>query len=126
VRGNPSYNPFMRPQFLLLSALLASSAAWAQVPAAPAPAGAAPLVQDSPPLEGRKNQRIERIHVEDNGVAIDEVRYGGQTQSITVQPKANVPEYEIQPTDLARSRPADNRDGMGSATGKRVWNFFHF
>ena len=55
-----------------------------------------------------------------------ELRVGGQTQSITVQPKANVPSYEIQPTDMARSRPADNRDGMSSATGKRVWNVLGF
>lgn len=87
---------------------------------------ATPPVQESPPLEGRKNQRIERIQVEDAGVKIEELRVGGQTQSITVQPKANVPEYEIQPTDLARSRPADNRDGLGSATGQRVWNVFRF
>lgn len=116
----------MRPQILLLSALLASAGAWAQAPAAPAGATAAPLVQDSPPLEARKNQRIERIHLEDNGAVIDEVRYGGQTQSITVQPKANVPEYEIQTRDLARSRPADQRDELSGGAGKRLWNFFHF
>lgn len=75
---------------------------------------------------GRNNQRIERIRVEDKGVVIDELRVGGQTQSIVVQPKADVPEYEIQPTDLARSRPADKRDGMSSATGQRVWNLFRF
>ena len=76
--------------------------------------------------EGRKNQRVERIHVEDSGASIDELRYGGQTQSIMVQPKADVPAYEIQPTDLARSRPADHRDGIGSATGQRVWNVLKF
>jgi hypothetical protein len=75
---------------------------------------------------GRKNQRIERIRVEDRGVLIEELRVGGETQSIVVQPKANVPEYEIQPTDLARSRPADKRDGMSSATGQRVWNVLRF
>jgi hypothetical protein len=111
----------MGPRLLLLIPLLA----WTAVSAQPAPA-AAPLVQDSPTLEGRRNQRVERIHVEDAGVRIDEVRYGGQTQSITVQPKANVPEYEIQPTDLARSRPADHRDGLSNATGQRVWNVFRF
>jgi hypothetical protein len=82
--------------------------------------------QTPAPAEGRKNQRVERIHHEDAGVRIDELRYGGQTQSIVVQPKADVPEYEIQPTDLARSRPADHRDGMSSATGQRVWNLFRF
>ena len=77
-------------------------------------------------LEGRKNQKIERIRVEDAGNRIDELRVGGETQSITVQPKAGVPAYEIQPTDGARSRPADARDGMSSATGKRVWNVLNF
>ena len=111
----------MRSRFLLLLALLACTALSAQtVP------DSAPLVQEPQPAEGRKNQRVERIHVEDTAVVIDEVRYGGQTQSITVQPKANVPEYEIQPTDLGRSRPADHRDGMSNATGQRVWNLFRF
>ena len=107
----------MHPRFLLLAPLLACTALAAQnVP--PEPSSAAP--------DGRKNQRIERIHIEDGGVRIDELRYGGQTQSIVVQPKANVPQYEIQPTDLARSRPADHRDGMSSATGQRVWNVFRY
>jgi hypothetical protein len=101
--------------------LLAPLLAWTAVAAQTVPPPEAPA-----PAEGRKNQRIERIQHEDKGVRIDEVRYGGQTQSIVVQPKADVPEYEIQPTDLARSRPADHRDGMSSATGRRVWNLFRF
>ena len=110
----------MHLRFLLIAPLLAGTALSAQTPPAP------PLVQESQPLEPRKNQRVERIHLEDAGSTIDEVRYGGQTQSITVQPKANVPEYEIQPTDLARSRPGDHRDGLSSAKGQRVWNRFRF
>lgn len=78
------------------------------------------------PLDPRRNQRIQRIQVEDAGNRIDEVRVGGETQSITVQPKAGVPAYEIQPTDMARSRPQDNRDGLSSATGRRVWNVLNF
>lgn len=108
----------MHPRFLLLAPLLACTALAAQT----APQAA----QDAPSLEGRRNQKVERIHVEDEAVVIDEVRYAGQTQSIRVQPKANVPAYEIQPTDMARSRPTDNRDGLSSATGKRVWNFLNF
>jgi hypothetical protein len=85
------------------------------------------LPADTPqPADGRRNQKIERIRTEDSGARIDELRYGGQTQSITVQPKANVPEYEFQPTDLARSRPADNRDGLSSPSSQRVWNLFRF
>ena len=105
--------------------LLVPLLAWTALAAQTAPAPLAPA-QAQPPLAGRYNQRVERIHVEDAGVVVDEVRYGGQTQSITVQPKADVPEYEIQPTDLARSRPADHRDGLGNATGQRVWNVFKF
>lgn len=83
-------------------------------------------VAASEPVNPRHNQKIERIRVEDGGARIDELRVGGQTQSITVQPKANVPEYEFQPTDLSRSRPVENRDGTPSAASPRVWNLFKF
>ena len=105
---------------MLLVPFLACTALAAQTVPAP------PLVQESQQTEGRKNQKVERIRIEDGGTRIDEVRYGGQTQSIVVQPKADVPEYEMQPTDLSRSRPADHRDGMSNATGARVWNLFKF
>ncbi len=107
----------MHPRYLLLAPLLACTALAAQT---------VPAAQASPPLEGRKNQKVEFIHHEDDGAVIDEVRYAGQTQSIKVQPKSGLPEYEIQPTDMARSRPADHRDGLSSATGQRVWNLFKF
>ena len=101
---------------ILFSVALACSALQAQA-----------LPPDTPqPPDGRRDQKIERIRIEDNGARIDELRVGGQTQSITVQPKANVPAYEFQPTDLARSRPADNRDGQSSPSSARVWNFFKF
>ena len=86
---------------------------------------AAPLVQESQPQDPRKNQKVQRIHIEDAGAKIDEVRVGGETQSITVKP-ATMPEYEIQPSDMARTRPGDNRDGLSNANGRRVWNLFQF
>ena len=118
----------MRVHCLLLLPALACCSALAQTPspaAARAPA-AATLLQNEEQADPRRNQKIERIHVEDSGASIDELRVGGETRSITVQPKANLPQYEFQPTDLSRSRPADSRDGLSSPSSKRVWNLFHF
>ena len=108
----------MRAHCLLLLSLFACTAASAQ--------GIAPPIQGEEQASARRNQKIERIHVEDSGASIDELRVGGQTRSITVQPKANVPEYEFQPTDLSRSRPADKRDGLSSPSSQRVWNLLRF
>jgi hypothetical protein len=119
----------MDARCLLLLTLFAWTAVSAQnvsqTPAKPAPAGAVSL-QKEEQTEGRRSQKIERIRVEDGGATIDELRYGGQTQSINVQPKAKLPDYEFQPTDLARSRPADHRDGLSSSGSPRVWNFLRF
>lgn len=110
------YNPPMRLRSLLSIAALTATAAAAQTPARPDAAQAG---------EPRgRNQKIERIRIEDGGNRIDEVRVGGETQSVTVQPKGEMPAYEIQPTDLSRSRPSDSRDG--DPVGKRVWNVLKF
>ena len=103
----------MRASSLLLLALFP---AWAHAQA---------TIEREADLDPRKNQKIERIRIEDAGNRIDELRVGGQTQNITVQPKADVPAYEIQPDDLARSRPAQSRDGL-AARKQRVWNVFNF
>jgi hypothetical protein len=76
-------------------------------------------------LDPRKNQKIERIRIEDAGNRIEELRVGGQTQNITVQPKADVPAYEIQPDDMGRSRPSESREGF-SGRKQRVWNVLGF
>jgi hypothetical protein len=105
----------MRAFFLIIATCL---------PAAALAQGAAP--QREPAGDPRHNQKVERIVTEDAGNRIEEVRVGGQTQSVTVQPKADVPAYEIQPTDMARSRPGDHREGLSGANGQRVWNLFKF
>ena len=105
----------MRPMPSLL-VLLLPLAALAQAPA---------TLEREPAGEPRKNQKIERIKIEDAGNRIDEVRVGGQTQSIVVQPKAAVPPYEIQPSDLARSRIDDSREGLAGRK-QRVWNVLGF
>ncbi len=105
---------------LLLSTLI-GLAPWAgaQAPAAtPGP---------GEPLDGRQNQKIERIRHEDAGSRIDEVRVGGQTQSITVQPKMEgMPAYEIQPGSMIRGRPRDAREGMDNTGGQRSWDVLRF
>ncbi|HUR90156.1 MAG TPA: hypothetical protein VMZ74_13795 [Ramlibacter sp.] len=95
--------------------LAASAAAFAQVP----------QPQDSQAADPRKNQKIERIHVEDNAVKIDETRYAGQTENVTVQPKDGMPAYEIVPSTPARPQVYDSRKG-NTTGGERVWNVFSF
>ena len=48
-------------------------------------------------------QRTERIHVEDASTRIDELRVGGETRSIKVQPKGDLPAYEVAPASGERS-----------------------
>lgn len=114
--------------FVSICLTLASASLGAQSsPAGTAAADADALAAGvAAPLEGRRNQRIERIQHEDAGTRIDELRVGGQTQSITVQPKAAVPEYGIEPPAMARTRPGDHRDGLSNATGQRFWNLLRF
>ena len=112
----------------LASLVLACVAPFAVVhaqSAAPQPAPPPPdAAQGQDAAPGRQNQKIERIHVEDNGAAVDEVRYGGQTQSITVKPKANVPSYQVLPNE-GGYRPGDS-DSSGNGNGPRVWNVLKF
>jgi len=117
------------PTSLIASALaLVLATAHAQTPPPaqePAPAAASESESGKKTESNDKyNQKAEYIHVEDAGSRIDEVRIGGQTQSIHVQPKVgNMPAYEVKPTDGARSRP----DGFGDTQNKkRVWNIGNF
>ena len=93
--------------------------------AAPAPADG--LTRAEKREEGRRNQKIERIHVDDGGAKVDELRYGGETQSITVTPKnANMPQYEVVPNN-SNSRTGQQGGGdAGSGTGPTLWNILKF
>ena len=75
---------------------------------------------------GKPDQTIQRIRTEDAGSRIDEVRVGGETQSITVQPKMsnNIPAYEVKPSDTARgAAPSTSKN---DTAGSRVWNVLKF
>jgi starvation-inducible outer membrane lipoprotein len=103
----------MRASFLLLALLPACVLAQA-------------TIERETALDPRKNQKIERIQIEDAGNRIEELRVGGQTQNITVQPKSsNMPAYEMQPDDMGRSRPSESREGF-SGRKQRVWNVLGF
>lgn len=85
------------------------------------------LSQQEQPQADRRNQRVQRIVVEDAGSRVDELRVGGQTQSITVQPKTGtpLPAYEVRASDGARSRPGNLGDS-DSVNAPRVWNLGRF
>ena len=101
-------------RFVLLAAVLAAAASASAQTAAP---GRAVPERDATTHDAN-NQRIERIEVEDAGSRIDELREGGQTKSITVQPKANVPPYSVLPANPTNMGQGEAGPG---APGSRVW-----
>lgn len=124
----PAYNTQMKKALpthlrtlIFLTALPLSTLCAAQTPAQPAQAASA-----APAPTGRADQTVQRIRVEDAGSRIDEVRVGGETQSITVQPKTgvNLPAYEVKPSDTARGAPPST--SKNDTTGSRVWNVLKF
>ena len=123
-----AYNRAMRASTLLFLLALATGPVLAQTsaqnPVQPTEQEREQLLNQEQKQEGRRNQRVERIRIEDEGSRVDELRIGGQTQSITVQPKVgNLPAYEGQPSDGVRNRP---RNGAETDTGSRVWNLKKF
>ena len=103
------------PRLLLTLCGLAAAAALAQKPAA--------LPRDSaPPPKSGTEQKIERIRHEDAGSRIDELRVGGETKNITVQPKGDAPAYEVAPEGNNRNPAATDRE----RSGKSGWKIFGF
>ena len=118
---------------LLLALTLAGGAALAQVTAA-APTAAEGAAQfggsvPSGAAVGRSQRRVEVIRTENHNSVIEEVRIGGETHSISVQPKGGMPGYEVLPASGTRSRTAFEREGAAGAnpsSGPRVWKLFDF
>ena len=121
-----AYRPFLRPfarlHFAAALIMLPLGAALAQTPAPKQ--NAASAAAETPARGSRPDRAIERIRTEDAGSRIDELRVGGETQRITIQPKTNVPAYEVKPAEGARGKaPAA---ASGDTNGSRVWNFLKF
>ena len=118
------------PRPFLLAALVVFFAfpVGAQLPSTPAATAAAsntPAAQaraDSAKPADRPDRQIERIRNQDAGSRIDELRVGGETLSITVQPAGDVPAYEVKPTDTSRAGSATDT----GSTGSRFWNVLKF
>ncbi|MEP6772259.1 MAG: hypothetical protein ABI893_10695, partial [Polaromonas sp.] len=79
----------------------------------------------APVPAGRPDKAIQRIRTEDSGSRIDELRVGGETQQITVQPKVGTgASYEVKPAEGARgTAPASTNN---DTNGSRVWNVLKF
>ena len=92
----------MRPALLLTLSLSCAGICQAQS-ATPAPAAAEQKNISAASATGVVEKRTERIRIEDAGARIDELRVGGETLSITVQPKGGMPTYQIAPSSGARS-----------------------
>jgi hypothetical protein len=91
---------------------------------APADAQKSTAAAEAPARGSRPDRAIERIRTEDAGSRIDELRVGGETQQITIQPKTSAPAYEVKPAEGARGKaPAS---GSSDTNGSRVWNFLKF
>lgn len=84
--------------------------------------------QTTPPTEAvpaDPGQRVERITHEDKLTRIDELRVGGQTQRIEVQPKNGAPAYEIAPLRSSESA-GQGAGGRTGNSGKSSWRLFNF
>lgn len=77
------------------------------------------------PLPADPGQRVERITFEDKLTRIDELRVGGQTQRIEVQPKNGAPAYEIAPL-RSTEPPSQGAGGRTGNSGKSSWRLFNF
>lgn len=133
-RVTAAYNDAMKHvlptslRFTLATAALiacAANPAFAQTGTAIAPAVTASGTAASSAGE-RSEPSIQRIRTEDGGTRIDELRVGGETQSITVQPKTgqNTPAYEVKPAESAKGNAPSS--SSGDTNGSRVWNVLKF
>ncbi len=93
-------------QFFTLSltlSLLTCNLAWGQTAASQAAPASSPTPLAAAQAKPAVEQRTERIRVEDGGAVIDELRVGGETKSIDVQPKGGMPSYQVAPKSGERS-----------------------
>ena len=92
------------PQLCLYAKRLSLSLSLAIGLSAQAQQGNPTQAADAAAAQGKRVEQVsERIRLEDKGSVIDELRVGGQTRSIDVQPKGGMPAYQVAPTNGQRS-----------------------
>lgn len=106
--------PRLLSALALVAGITLATAAQAQV---------APVEQPPEPTSPR--DRIERITNEDALTRIEEVRVGGETKSIEVQPKNGAPAYQINPetSGSATGEVGGKRTGNAGRSSWRILNF---
>ncbi|MDP1781565.1 MAG: hypothetical protein Q8L18_06710 [Hydrogenophaga sp.] len=109
-----AHPPSLLPALALLAGLVLASTAHAQTP---------PVEQPPQPVSPR--DRIERITNEDALTRIDEVRVGGETKSIDVQPKNGAPAYQINPDSSGSTTGEVGGKRTGNA-GRSSWRILNF
>ncbi len=92
----------MRSALILTLSLSCASLSWAQSPN-PSQGASAPQKTSPSNTTGAIEKRTERIHIEDAGSSIDELRVGGETKTIDVKPKGDMPAYQVAPSSGERS-----------------------
>ncbi|MDP2016761.1 hypothetical protein [Hydrogenophaga sp.] len=109
-----AHTPRLLSALALVAGITLASAAQSQT---------APVEQ--PPQPTSPRDRIERITNEDALTRIDEVRVGGETKSIDVQPKNGAPAYQINPDSngSATGEVGGKRTGNAGRSSWRVLNF---
>ena len=121
---NTGMKTALRPLLVAALAALPLAAAVAQTPVPARNAASTAAAEAKPAGSGRSDKKIQRIRTEDAGTRIDELRVGGETEKITVQPKTGGAAYEVKPAEGARgTAPASTST---DTNGSRVWNVLKF
>jgi hypothetical protein len=102
--------------------VLAQSQAVAPQAAAAANAPGGVITREEVKLDS-STQKIEHIQVDGQRVQVNELRAGGQTESITVKPKGRLPQYDVQPMDMSRPQVPP---GVPGGAGQRTWKLVDF
>lgn len=113
--------PAQRPSTLLLPVLLGALLAPPAGAQTVAPAADAPRA----PATSAPGDRIERITNEDALTKIQELRVGGQTQTIDVTPKNGAPAYQIAPQP-AGALPGETGGKPTGNAGRSSWRLLNF